>query len=96
MSNEIKRGGLYPPIRKTESDDLQEQVKALKQLQNQPAFVAGMLVSKKKDAPKNARITFLITAKQRLITMFKKRWAKNPHSFFKRKHKSVLPSQTKK
>ena len=58
MSPEIKRGRLKPLIRRAQPEDLEAQVKALKELQ--PAFVSGKLVPKKKDS--------------RFFTAFNKKW----------------------
>lgn len=48
MSPEIKRGRLKPLIRRAQPEDLQAQVRALKELQKQPAFIAGKAISKAK------------------------------------------------
>lgn len=47
MAHEIRRGRLLTLIRKSEPDDLEAQVKALKKLEKQPAFIAAKPVFKK-------------------------------------------------
>jgi hydroxyethylthiazole kinase-like sugar kinase family protein len=60
LSPEIKTDSLYKLVRRVESDDLEAQIQALKELQKQPGFIA-----KKRISLDNSKATF----KKRLINI---------------------------
>ena len=99
MSHEIKRGRLHTIIRRSEPYDIEAQVKALKQLQKQPTFMARKPVSERKESQLSFRVSSLITETRRLaynIATFKKKWIIILLLFFRHKRKLALPSQIKR
>jgi len=98
LSDEVKRGGLHTLIRRAEPYDIEAQVKALKQLQKQPTFMARKPVSNRKASQLSFRVSYLIKEIRRLaynIATFKKKWIIISLLFFRHKRKPVLPSQIK-
>ena len=67
--------------RRVEPDDLEAQVRALKELQKQPGFIVKKPASKKKGGG--------------LFTALKGKWAHIMHSFSRNKQKPDLTSKTK-
>jgi hypothetical protein len=59
-------------IRRTEPDDIEEQIKALKHLQMQPAFMAGRLAGKKKNNLPGSWARSLITGIGKLVARLRK------------------------
>jgi hypothetical protein len=70
LSHEIETDRLRTLMRRTEPDDLEAQVQALKELQQQPGFMAKRPVSKEKDIG--------------YFKAFKNKWAHLVRKFFRR------------
>jgi hypothetical protein len=98
LPSEIKRDMPHILVRRAEPDDIEAQVKALKQLQKYPAFMARKAVSERKDGQLNFQVNSLITENRRLsyIVAAVNKKLGNIQLIFKHKRKPDLPSQTKR
>jgi hypothetical protein len=72
LSHEMKTGRLHTITRRAEPDDLEAQVRALKELQKQPGFIVRKPTSKKKD--------------NKLFRALKKKWGQIMRLFPRKKN----------
>jgi len=89
LSPEQKRFGLHTPVRRTEPDDIEAQVKALQQLQKQGAFISKKSTASPDNKPISRENHQVITDRRpaNVFVTIKQKWEYLLLRLFRQNHK---------